>query len=187
VLASHPTPPTFDGPEDRNGARNADEIRFWSLYLGSNDDWLADDLGHRGGLGDASFVILGDLNSDPNDGDSRHAAIRELLANPRLQGTPAPTSAGAAEQSRLTGGRNAQHKGDPAEDTADFDDKFVGNLRIDYVLPSVDLPIVASGVFWPVRTDADFSLVGIDPFPVSDHRLVWVDVRLTAPARDAAK
>jgi len=187
VLASHPTPPSFDGPEDRNGARNADEIRFWSLYLGKNDDWLSDDHGHRGGLGDASFVILGDLNSDPNDGDSRHAAIRELLANPRLQGTTTPTSEGGAEQSRLTGGRNAQHRGDPAQDTADFDDRFVGNLRIDYVLPSVDLPIVASGVFWPVKSDQEFSLVGTDPFPVSDHRLVWVDVRLTAPARDTVK
>jgi hypothetical protein len=28
VLAGHPTPPTFDGPEDRNGRRNADEIAF---------------------------------------------------------------------------------------------------------------------------------------------------------------
>ena len=28
LLASHPTPPTFDGPEDRNGRRNADEIRL---------------------------------------------------------------------------------------------------------------------------------------------------------------
>ena len=26
VLASHPTPPVFDGPEDRNGKRNHDEI-----------------------------------------------------------------------------------------------------------------------------------------------------------------
>src|SRR3546814_10697303 len=30
VLASHPTPPTFDGAEDRNGRRNPDEIRFRS-------------------------------------------------------------------------------------------------------------------------------------------------------------
>ncbi|MEO0490145.1 MAG: endonuclease/exonuclease/phosphatase family protein, partial [Cyanobacteria bacterium J06659_2] len=28
VLACHPTPPVFDGPEDRNGTRNFDEIRF---------------------------------------------------------------------------------------------------------------------------------------------------------------
>src|SRR5690606_29210447 len=33
VLASHPTPPTFDGAEDRNGLRNHDEIRFWADYV----------------------------------------------------------------------------------------------------------------------------------------------------------
>ena len=27
-LVSHPTPPAFDGPEDRNGHRNHDEIRL---------------------------------------------------------------------------------------------------------------------------------------------------------------
>ena len=29
-LVSHPTPPVFDGLEDRNGTRNFDEIRFWA-------------------------------------------------------------------------------------------------------------------------------------------------------------
>ena len=29
-LVSHPTPPVFDGAEDRNGRRNLDEIRFWA-------------------------------------------------------------------------------------------------------------------------------------------------------------
>ncbi len=33
-LVSHPTPPVFDGPEDRNGTRNHDEIRFWADYVG---------------------------------------------------------------------------------------------------------------------------------------------------------
>ena len=33
ILASHPTPPVFDGPEDRNGKRNHDEIRFWFDYI----------------------------------------------------------------------------------------------------------------------------------------------------------
>ena len=36
VLAAHPTPPTFDGVEDRNGLRNHDEIRFWSPRI-TND------------------------------------------------------------------------------------------------------------------------------------------------------
>src|SRR5215207_8467850 len=32
-LVSHPTPPVFDGAEDRNGTRNFDEIRFWADYI----------------------------------------------------------------------------------------------------------------------------------------------------------
>jgi Endonuclease/Exonuclease/phosphatase family len=30
-LVSHPTPPVFDGPENRNGLRNADEVRLWRV------------------------------------------------------------------------------------------------------------------------------------------------------------
>ena len=179
LLASHPTPPTFDGPEDRNGARNADEIRFWSLYLDPRGaGWLADDRGRVGGFQGDSFVIAGDLNSDPLDGDSRHDAIRELLAGPGLQGSFAPTSVGGVEQARLQGGVNSTQQGNPAFDTADFDDRNAGNLRLDYVLPSVDLPVVGGGVYWPAMSDPRFGLVGNYPFPVSDHRLVWVDVQV---------
>jgi hypothetical protein len=181
LLASHPTPPTFDGPEDRNGARNADEIRFWSLYLdAAGAEWLTDDQGRRGGFGGQSFVIAGDLNSDPLDGDSRHDAIRELLASPRLQGSFVPTGIGGVEQARLQSGANSMQQGNPAFDTADFDDRNVGNLRLDYVLPSVDLPIVGGSVYWPAMSDPRFGLVGTYPFPVSDHRLVWVDVVVEA-------
>ena len=46
VLASHPTPPVFDGPERRNRARNHDELRLWREYLDSTDSqWLCDDRG----------------------------------------------------------------------------------------------------------------------------------------------
>jgi len=66
-LVSHPTPPVFDGPEDRNGTRNHDEIRFWADYvLPSRSDYIVDDEGNPGGLeAGASFVIAGDQNSDP--------------------------------------------------------------------------------------------------------------------------
>jgi 5'-nucleotidase / UDP-sugar diphosphatase len=59
LLASHPTPPVFDGDEDRNGRRNHDEIRFWADYV-NNAPYIVDDLGVSGGLaaGD-SFVIVG--------------------------------------------------------------------------------------------------------------------------------
>ena len=46
-LVSHPTPPVFDGPEDRNGARNADEIRFWSDYV-AGEEYIHDDCGPQG-------------------------------------------------------------------------------------------------------------------------------------------
>ena len=59
VLASHPTPPVFDGPEDRNGTRNFDEIRFWADYI-DGADYIYDDNGSTGGLAsDARFVVMG--------------------------------------------------------------------------------------------------------------------------------
>ena len=177
VLASHPTPPTFDGPEDRNGRRNHDEIRFWADYVTPGKSWYVyDDEGRRGGLSPReSFVILGDQNADPRDGDSVDAAVGQLLDHPRIT-DPRPASDGAAEAAELQGGANATHTGDPALDTADFDDTTPGNLRADYVLPSRDLRVRDAGVFWPTQADPLSRLTGVYPFPSSDHRLVWVDV-----------
>ncbi|HEX6960525.1 MAG TPA: endonuclease/exonuclease/phosphatase family protein [Lacipirellula sp.] len=179
LLVSHPTPPIFDGDEDRNGRRNHDEIRLWKDYVGpaNRAAYIYDDQGKRGGLAHGeSFIILGDLNSDPHDGDGP-TGIRQLLASPRVLEYAPPASAGAAEQSRLQGDANANHRGDPSNDTCDpADSPGPGNLRIDYVLPSADLAVGDSGVFWPTSDDPMFRLVGVHPFPSSDHRLVWVDV-----------
>jgi hypothetical protein len=179
-LVSHPTPPVFDGPEDRNGTRNFDEIRFWADYVsgGHRARYIYDDQGQRGGLHpEATFVIAGDQNSDPLDGDSVPGAIQQLLDHPFVNDHNAPTSPGGPEAAELQGGANTSHLSDPAFDTADFADTSPGNLRADYVLPSRDLRIARSAVFWPT-TDSDlFRLTGVWPFPTSDHRLVWVDVR----------
>src|SRR5262245_22680919 len=105
-LVSHPTPPVFDGSEDRNGTRNHDEIRFWADYVPpARDDYMYDDLGVRGGLrpGDP-FVIAGDMNSDPLDGDSIPGSTQQLLDNPRVNDAQIPRSDGALEQSALQGG-----------------------------------------------------------------------------------
>jgi hypothetical protein len=180
VLASHPTPPVFDGPEDRNGRRNYDEIRFWADYLlPSSSGYIYDDAGMEGGLrpGDA-FVIMGDLNSDPFDGDSLPGAAQLVLEHPLVNTRVTPASEGAVEQALLQGGANTQHRGDPRFDTADFADGAPGNLRVDYVLPHKKLQIEDAAVFWPVSSDPLFRLVGTFPFPSSDHRLVWVDVRV---------
>ena len=180
VLAAHPTPPSFDGAEDRNGLRNHDEIRFWADYVrGGWRSWYQyDDEGRRGGLRPgSSFVIVGDYNADPVDGDSVDAAIDQLLRHPRIT-DPRPTSAGAPEASALQAGANLAHQGDPAFDTADFADTAPGNLRVDYVLPSRDLRVRDAGVFWPAAADPLSRLTGVFPFPSSDHRLTWTDVRL---------
>ena len=67
----------------------------------------------------------------------------------------------------------------PALDTADFsDDPAPGNLRVDYALPSKNLPLLDAGVFWPAPGRPGSELTGEYPFPTSDHRLVWVDVKV---------
>ncbi len=165
LMAFHATPPVFDGPEDLNGLRNADEIRFWRHYL----DGRIPGAGNAGAS--APFVILGDANLDPADGPGRHEAIRALLSDPRLC-DPAPASGESAALASRQGGANRAHEGDPRLDTGDLrDDPGPGNLRLDYLLPSADLAIRASGMIWP---DA---AVFQDR---SRHALIWVDLGIGA-------
>ena len=169
VLACHPTPPVFDGPEDRNGCRNHDEIKFWQHYLDKpSANWIVDDEGTAGGLAAGqSFVIMGDLNSDSVDGDGKRQAIVELLANERLY-DPQPKSKGAVADS--VGKKSAaKQKANPALDTA----KFGGNLRVDYVLPSRTLAKKDAGVVWPEKSDPSYEMI-----TASDHRMVWVEVEV---------
>ncbi|MBD2152194.1 phytase [Pseudanabaena sp. FACHB-1277] len=188
LLVSHPTPPTFDGTEDRNGKRNADEIRFWSDYITPDKGgYIYDDKGKKGGIANgSSFVIMGDQNADPRDGDSFNNAIRQLLLNPNINTNSTPASLGGVQQAALQGNANNNHKGNPAFDTADFADGAPGNLRTDYVLPSTDLQITNSAVYWPLNSDPNFPLVGTfnaslpGGFPSSDHRLVYADVQVGA-------
>ena len=178
-LVSHPTPPVFDGPEDRNGTRNFDEIRLWADYISpGKGGYIYDDAGVSGGLKPGSlFVIAGDQNSDPLDGDSIPGAIQQLIEHPVVNTKLTPSSPGAVEQAAKQGGAKTTHRSDPAFDTADFlDVPGPGNLRADYVLPRKNIKLVGAGVFWPLSTDPLFALVGVFPFPSSDHRLVWIDV-----------
>jgi Endonuclease/Exonuclease/phosphatase family len=182
-LVSHPTPPVFDGPEDRNGTRNFDEIGFWADYItpGRTSRYIYDDSGRRGGLKPGSlFVIAGDQNSDPLDGDSIPGSIQQLIEHPLVNAKVTPESAGAPEAALLQGGANLAHRSDPRFDTADFADTAPGNLRADYVLPRKNLQIEGAGVFWPEQSDPLSRLTGVFPFPTSDHRLVWVDLSVPA-------
>jgi hypothetical protein len=149
LLTFHASPPVFDGPEDRNGKRNHDEILFWLQYLD----------GAFGSAPAGSFVLLGDANLDPENGEGIKSATKRLLADPRMQ-DPQPESSGSLLAS-----------GDP-RDTADWDDPVPGNLRVDYVLPSADWQVLDAGVHWPdPASDA-----GLTAETASRHKLVWVDL-----------
>ncbi|WP_177213228.1 endonuclease/exonuclease/phosphatase family protein [Celeribacter neptunius] len=151
LFAYAATSPVFDGEEDRNGRRNGDETRFWSLYLDGNLSVSAPE---------GPFVLLGDSNLDPMDGDGRRDQMQALLTDPRLQ-DPRPVADHGAEMA------NPGQRGDPALDTADWGDPVPGNLRVDYVLPSADLTVLASGIAWHTGKSEknDFR-----------HGLVWVDI-----------
>lgn len=157
LLAWHATPPVFDGPEDRNGKRNHDEAAFWRHYL-------------DGALPipppSAPFVLLGDGNLDPADGDGLREGIGALLAHPALQDPHPQGSHGRQEPA---------HQGDPALDTVLYDD--LGGLRLDYVLPSAGLTITAAGVLWPAPDDP----LTADLATASRHFPVWIDIDLAEP------
>ena len=164
VLASHPTPPVFDGEEDRNGKRNHDEIRFWRDYISqSGNHYIYDDNGGRGGISAERFVILGDLNASAVDGDAHPNAINQLLSHPAINNYPAPQSQGGLQ--------NKPENSHAATHTASW------GMRADYVLPSANVNVIKSGVFWPTKTEQAAYLVA-NRNASSDHRLVWVDVAL---------
>ncbi|MEA3505411.1 MAG: endonuclease/exonuclease/phosphatase family protein [Bacteroidota bacterium] len=169
TIIAHPTPPVFDGEEDLNGKRNHDEIRMIADYISGDKkaEYLYDDNGVSGGLDkDASFVIMGDMNADPVDGDSYKNAIMQILNSPKISqevttGKFVPSSQGSFDNSSKNPG-----KGNPNHDTSIF------GLRIDYVLPSNDIKVVESGVFWNSKENKNFELTnGGD---ITDHRMVWV-------------
>jgi len=163
LMAFHATPPVFDGPEDRNGLRNRDQLRFWSNYIDPIEK---------------PFILLGDANADPMDGEARRDGLASILDHAKVQ-DPLPISTGAPEAAMDDGGANLAHQGDPAFDTVDWrDDPVPGNLRVDYVLPSTDWEVIDTGVFWPAEGDLHAKLFRGDARERTRHRLVWVDVRL---------
>ncbi|MDF2176765.1 endonuclease/exonuclease/phosphatase family protein [Aliiglaciecola sp. CAU 1673] len=165
VLASHPTPPVFDGPEDRNGKRNHDEVRFWVDYLSAGEQaaYLYDDKGQRGGISGETFVIVGDLNSNPVEGNAHKEAISALIGHEKVAGDFIPTSEGG-ELHSPDNPRGKSH-------TAGW------RMRADYVLPSkAGWDIHSGGVFWPKEGEELYRLVK-DRQSSSDHRLVWMDLQ----------
>lgn len=143
-------PPVF-GIGDVNRRRNHDETALWGAVLD----------GAFGPPPQPPFVLLGDANLDPERGDGNHAAIRRLLADPRLR-DPHPVWPGAPPAERFaTVDWTTLRSGAPGP----------GRLRVDYVLPSGDLKVLGAAVLPPAGGDR--------------HGIVTVDVALP-PRRDAA-
>jgi len=169
ILASHPTPPVFDGPENRNGIRNHDEIRFWLDYLTpAKAGYIYDDNGKVGGLAEKRrFVLLGDLNASADgDGDAINSAIKALVSHHRIEQNFTPASLGAAE--------NSPELAHARYHTAGW------RMRADYVLASdFGFNIEDGGVFWPAKNEADYPLIGTRGAS-SDHRLVWLTLEISA-------
>lgn len=140
LMIFHASPPVFDGPEDRNGRRNHDEVLFWKHRLD----------GAFGPSPSLPYALIGAANLDPAGGDGRSAAIKSLLGDPRLRDPP----------------------GLAGKPTVDWPAPGPGALRVDYILPSRDLPIRDAGV----TTDPE----------ASRHALIWVDIDLQAATRDPA-
>jgi len=169
-LVDHPTPPVFDSTEDRNGKRNHDEIRFWADYIDPRRaTYHRDDAGLAGGLpAGARFVIGGDHNADPSQGDSVAGAAQQFTNHPLINNSVVPSAAAY---------------GNNTTNTADFNPT---DLRVDYVLPSKSgFTILNSAIFWPLSPPALASLVSNDN--ASDHRLVWLEVQPVPVLADAVK
>ena len=176
LLVAHPTPPVFDGKEDRNGKRNFDEIRLFADYIDSKKgSYLYDDKNKRGTLSaNCYFLIGGDMNADPNDGDSFKGAINQLLEHPAVNrgvthGNKIPHSKGGIENAS-NNEQLSNQVGHPKYDTSGW------GLRVDYLIPSKNIKIKKSGIFWPVSNENLSYLT--EENASSDHRLVWLDIEL---------
>ncbi|MEB8388860.1 endonuclease/exonuclease/phosphatase family protein [Rhodobacteraceae bacterium KMM 6894] len=124
LLTFHANPPVFDGPEDRNGRRNHDQLRFWRHYMD----------GTFGSAPEQRFVVLGHANQDPVRGEGIKAGIGGLLADPRLQ-DPKPARPGMV---------------DAPYATVHWPRVTPSIQRVSYVLPSRDWQVADSGVYWPM-------------------------------------
>jgi endonuclease/exonuclease/phosphatase family metal-dependent hydrolase len=166
LLAMHPTPPNFDGAEDRNGKRNHDEIRLMADYLSTqSSQYIYDDEGQRGGLSKKSrFVLVGDFNATDIGDKHRLGVIEQLTEHTLVNNRVIPVSDGAKEAN-----------------SAPYANRYTAywGARADYVLPSTfGFQVTDAGVFWPVKSDTLYRLVK-DRKASSDHRLVWVDLSIT--------
>ncbi|ELH4836769.1 endonuclease/exonuclease/phosphatase family protein [Vibrio harveyi] len=175
LLMSHPTPPVFD--TGKNKVQNGAEVEFWHHYV-QGKDYFYDDAGKKGGLVEgAKFVMMGDQNLDPLDGDGFSEIMQAFHNDPLvnqdvMNGELYPTSFGAAEHAADDSSTHPI----PNRITSTF------GLGVDYAMPSANLNVVDSGVYWAASYEEGRELFndprigekGSGKDVSSDHRMIWI-------------
>lgn len=64
ILIGHADPPVFDGPEDRNGRRNRDELLLWDRIIAGTEH---------------PYIWMGNTNLDPHRGEGYRQAMAGFL------------------------------------------------------------------------------------------------------------
>ncbi len=183
LLISHPTPPVFEvGGTKTNLYRNMAEVRFWKEYI-ENNSTLYDDDGKFGGINGLKekFIILGDLNADNLSGNSStqpegllNLLNSNLINQDIVDGPLMPIS---------NGGKNEENNnGHPKPETR----TSVFGLRVDWVIPSNNLKVINSGVYWQDKNeegrllfnDPRIGKYGNSKEVSSDHRFVWTTINI---------
>jgi endonuclease/exonuclease/phosphatase family metal-dependent hydrolase len=138
------------GPLNRQ--RNGDQLNFLNEYISGRA------LPGVGPFQDVKpFVVMGDLNADPERGEGIRSAIKRLLENPALKGLV------PLKPTFLEGGGVAA----PPLDPGGF------SMKLDYILPSRHFDVLNHGVFWPEEAGW-WSRVRL----ASDHFMVYADCSL---------
>lgn len=174
LLGYHAQSGLGDGPELRNSLKNFDEAKFFSDYL--NGYPFRDDKGNEVSFAlQDQFVIAGDFNSNPYwSGSLTNLSALQLLNNPLVNqdvawGKHVPVSAYGKRKEQENKWLDKRKKyGTRIRPSGLIE-------RIDYVLPSANLEVVNSGIFWPPLGAKGHGLVA-EIEAGSDHRLVYVDI-----------
>ena len=145
--------------------------------------YIYDDAGRSGGL-EPGIAVRDRRRPELRPARRRQHPGRDpatARAPARQHDSSTPASPGAVEQNALQGGVNLTHRSDPK-----LRHRRLRRRRTAATCGPTTCcrgrtcTSSTRGVFWPLMADPLFRLVGVFPFPTSDHRLVWVDVRLPA-------
>jgi len=135
-----------------NKERNGDQLNFLNEYISGRA--LP---GVEPFQAVKPFVVMGDLNADPEKGEGIRSAIQRLLENPALN--------------RLVPSRPTFLEGggleEPPLDPGGF------SMKLDYILPSCHFVVLKHGVFWPGEAGW-WNQVRL----ASDHFIVYADCSL---------